>query len=315
VDIRDLEYFLACCRADSFTAAAREVHIVQSAMSSAIGRLEQDLGVPLFDRTSTRVTLTEHGSALQTSAQRVLDAVQATKDDVAAVSGQVRGRVTLGSTLHTGPLKLAGVLADIRESHPQVVVQLRQSKGGSAGKMEAVRDGSVDIALIATSPTDKLPRGVEVQHLLSEPLVFVCGPDHPLSERQKVTVADLKREMILRFPPGWGSRAVIDSVLGMTESAFEIADYGLMYELVQGGFGTTLVPASAVRGEFVSGLRALRVDDPRLCWDLAAAVSTERRLTAAATVLLGALIKRSGIPSAMPASSQDRQQMPLAPAC
>ena len=55
VDIRDLEYFLACCKARSFTAAARKVHIVQSAMSFAIARLEQDLGASLFDRTVTPI--------------------------------------------------------------------------------------------------------------------------------------------------------------------------------------------------------------------------------------------------------------------
>ena len=77
VEIRDLDYFLACCKAGSFTAAAREVHIVQSAMSSAIARLEHDLGVPLFDRSVTPVAVTEHGAALQAAAQRILDAVQA----------------------------------------------------------------------------------------------------------------------------------------------------------------------------------------------------------------------------------------------
>ena len=113
MEIRDLDYFLACCKAGSFTAAARQVHIVQSAMSSAIARLEHDLGVSLFDRSVTPVTLTEHGAALQAGAQRILDAVQAARDEVAAVSGQVRGTVILGCTLSTGPLDLAAVLAEV----------------------------------------------------------------------------------------------------------------------------------------------------------------------------------------------------------
>ena len=91
-------------QAGSFTAAAREVHIVQSAMSSAIARLEHDLGVPLFDRSVTPVTVTEHGAVLQAAAQRILHAVQAARDDVAAVSGQVRGTVILGCTLSTARL-------------------------------------------------------------------------------------------------------------------------------------------------------------------------------------------------------------------
>ena len=291
MDIRDLEYFLACCKAGSFTAAAREVHIVQSAMSCAIARLEQDLGAPLFDRTMTPITLTEQGAALQTAAHRILEAVQAARDEVSAVSGQVRGTVTLGSTMHTGRLDLACVLADIREDHPGMVVQLRQSNTGSEGLVHAVRDGSVDIAL--TGSPNEPPRGITLHPLFSEPMVFVCRPGHPLSKQSLVAVSELREEKILRPPPGWGTRTAIDAVLGATRSAFEVGDYALMARLVRAGFATTLVPESAIGGAMLAGLCAVPVDDARLRWTLSAAVCTDRRMTAAATVLLDALTQRS----------------------
>jgi DNA-binding transcriptional LysR family regulator len=291
MDIRDLEYFLACCKAESFTAAAREVHIVQSAMSCAIARLEQDLGTPLFDRTVTPRALTEQGAALKAAAQRIIDAVQAAREEVAAVSGQVRGTVTLGSTLHTGRLDLACILADIRERHPGMVVKLRQSNTGSEGLVHAVRDGSVDIAL--TASTNEPPRGVVLNPLFSEPMVFLCPPGHPLSQRVSVAVPDLREEMLLRPPPGWGTRTVIDAALGATRSAFEVADYALMSRLVRAGFATTLAPASAISGEMLAGLCAVHVDDARLRWTLSAAICTDRRMTAATTVLLDTLIRRS----------------------
>jgi DNA-binding transcriptional LysR family regulator len=299
VEIRDLEYFLACGRAGSFTAAAREVHIVQSAMSSAIARLEHELGVPLFDRSVTPVTVTEHGAALQPAAQRVLDAVQAARDEVAAVSGQVRGTVILGCTLSTGPLDLGAVLADLRDRHPGIVIQLRQSLTGSAGNLRAVLDGSMDIALtagIADRGTGR-PRGVVLSPLVSEALVFVCPADHPLSRRPSVTVADLAEETILRFPPGWGVRDTVDRVLGPDPTAIEIADYALMIKLIQGRFGTTLMPASAV-ADGPAGLLPVPVDDPRLRWNLSAAISASRRPTAATTAVLRAL--RQSAPASDP---------------
>ena len=85
----------------------------------------------------------------------------------------------------------------------------------------------------------------------------------------------------------------MDSVLGATDSAFEVADFMLMAKLVHAGFATTLLPASAVSSETAQGLRAVRVDDARLRWSLSAAVSTDRRLTDAATVVLNALTQRS----------------------
>jgi len=292
VDIRDLDYFLACCEAGSFTAAARNAHIVQSAMSSAIARLERDLGVPLFDRSGTRIALTDHGMALQGAAYRILDAVQAARDEVAAVSGHVRGTVTLGCTLNTGPLDLAGVLSRVRDRYPDVIIKLRQHSTGSAGNLQALRDGSVDIALYAGSaPADEPPRGIVLHQLVSEAIVFVCRPDHPLAGHAAVLVADLQHERLLRFPPGWGVRTIVDSAFGATQSAVEIVDYGLMARLVRAGFGTTLVPTMGVEGERGTGLRAIPVDDPRMSWNLTAAVSADRRLTAATRTLLDALIQ------------------------
>jgi DNA-binding transcriptional LysR family regulator len=291
VEIRDLDYFLACCKAGSFTAAARQAHIVQSAMSAAVARLEHELGVSLFDRSVTPVTVTEHGAALQAAALRIVEAVQAARDDVAAVSGRVRGTVILGCTLHTGPLDLAAVLAGLRDRHPGVIVHLRQSLAGSAGNLQAVIDGSMDIALTA-SPADagpgRPPRGVLLTPLISEPLVFVCPAGHRLSQRARVTAADLADETLLRFPPGWGIRATVDAVLGADPSAIEIGDYALMLTLVQSRFGTTLLPASAITRGY-PGLVAVAADDPRLAWNLSAAISASRRPSAAATALLTAL--------------------------
>lgn len=285
MEIRELEYFLACCETGSFTAAARKVHIVQSAMSSAIARLERDLGVALFDRSVTPVAVTEHGDALRTAAQRVLNAVRSARDEVHAASGRVRGTVVLGSTFSTGPLDLATVLTDLRTRHPEVVVQLRQSSAGSTGNMRAILDGSLDVALTASG--ERQPDGIVLRPLIEEPLVFACRADHPLAERATITLPDLSAEPILRFPPGWGVRDTVDRMLGPAQSATEVADYGLMAKLVGAGFGTTLLPASAATGG--DGLRVIPLDAPDLTWQLSAAVSARRRPTAATEALLDTL--------------------------
>jgi len=222
-------------------------------------------------------------------AERILNAVQSALDHVAGVSGHVRGAVVLGSTLHTGPLDLVAVLADTRRRYPEVVVHLRQSSMGSAGNLNAVRDGSMDIALIAVPQVGEPPSGVNLRSLVAEPLAFVCRPDHPLAARTHLTVAQLAGEQIMRFPPGWGVRDTVDRVLGSAPSAVEVADYDLMTKLVRAGFGTTLMPLSAVGTR--RGLARVPLDDLRMRWSLSTATSAGRRPTAATAVLLEGLTR------------------------
>lgn len=297
MNVRDLEYFLCLAETRNFTAAARRAHIVQSAMSAAVARLERDLRVVLVDRTSTPVTLTGHGEALRDGARQVLDSVRQVHDRLDAVGGTVGGTVTLGATLATGPLDLAAALARMRAEHPAVRVRVRQSSAGSVGNVAGVLDGSLDIAL--TAADDPAPRdGVTLHPLVEEPLVFVCRPDHPLAARARVTVARIADERILRFPPGWGVRSTVDRVLGAGDGeGIEAADYGLMGDLVDAGFGTTLMPASAA-ASLRRRLATIEVAAPCPTWRLAAATSSVRRLSAATRALLAVLIAESSPPPA-----------------
>ncbi|GHJ39405.1 LysR family transcriptional regulator substrate-binding protein [Streptomyces sp. TS71-3] len=164
--------------------------------------------------------------------------------------------------------------------------QLRQSSAGSAGNLQAVLDGSLDLAL--TVGGRRPPDGIVLRPLVDEPLAFLCRADHPLAGRSLITLADLSGTPILRFPPGWGTRDTVDRVLGPVDSATEIAGYTLMVKLIRAGFGATLMPASAVAG--AAGVCVIPLDAPELTWHLSAAVSTRRRPTAATEALLGALI-------------------------
>lgn len=104
----------------------------------------------------------------QAGAQRILDAVPPARDDVAAVSGQIRGTVTLGTTLHTGPLDLARVLANVRDRHPDVVIKSHQPKDGSVGSCNRSAAGQW-ISPYALAPPNMSPIRCRV-----EPLSTIC---------------------------------------------------------------------------------------------------------------------------------------------
>ncbi len=118
MELRHLEVFVAVAEELSFTRASNRLHLVQSGVSSAIKALERDLGAKLFDRDRHRVVLTDAGQVLLPEARATLAAAQAARDAVSEAQGGLRGTVTVGTMLSTGPLDLPGLLGRFHRAHP-----------------------------------------------------------------------------------------------------------------------------------------------------------------------------------------------------
>src|SRR6201986_3851395 len=131
VELPQLEYFVAVAEELTFTRGARRAHVVQSAVSAAITRLERELNAPLFERTRRRVVLTDAGTVLLPEARAVLAAAQSARDAGAAARGGLRGPGSPGIILSTGPIDLAAVLGGFHPPHPDVVVHARQAAEGT----------------------------------------------------------------------------------------------------------------------------------------------------------------------------------------
>src|SRR5450432_2728230 len=173
MELRHLEYFVAVSEELSFTRASRRLHVVQSGVSSAIQGLERDLGAALFERDRHRVALTDAGQALLPEARATLAAAQAARDAVGEARGGLRGTVTVGTMLSTGPLDLPALLARFHATHPDVAVRLRLAAAGSEELARQVLAGSLDLALAALS--GQPPAGLSVQPISAEPLLLACG--------------------------------------------------------------------------------------------------------------------------------------------
>src|ERR1700749_3660880 len=208
VELPQLEYFVAVAEELTFTRGARRAHVVQSAVSAAITRLERELNAPLFERTRGRVGMTDAGSALLPEARPTLSAGQSGRDAVAAFRGGLRGSVTLGMMLSTGPLDMAAVLGRFSAAHPDVVVQARQAAEGTAAHLRDLREGALDLALVALAGPP--PPALVPWPLPSEPRSLRAPPDGPYAGRASVDLAEAARAPFIEAPAGWGNRAVAD---------------------------------------------------------------------------------------------------------
>src|ERR1700679_680276 len=149
MELRQLEYFIAVAAELNFSRAAERIHVVQSALSASVGRLEKDLGVQLFDRSKRQIELTAAGEAFLQRAREVIHGDQRGRSSADGFRDQLTGTVTLGTLMSWGTLNLPAALEEFRRLNPLVAVRLRQSLTGSAGHLDAIADGKMDLALVS----------------------------------------------------------------------------------------------------------------------------------------------------------------------
>jgi DNA-binding transcriptional LysR family regulator len=284
VELRQLSYFVAVAEECHFTRAAKRLHVAQSGLSASVRALERELGAELFVRNTRQVRLTPAGAALLTEARRTLAASDACSAAVAAVQGLLRGTLAIGSLQCLHVVHLPGVLAGFVADHPGLDVELRQ--GGSGELTSLVAQGKLDVAFVSRPAVH--PEEVVVTSLATEPLVLACALDHPLARAERVVPATLAGERFVDFAPDWGTRDLVDSVVGPRHVALEVTDVHSLLDLVACGLGVALVPQSfSVKTERV---RFTGLAEPAPRWET---VTVTANPPSAAAVALVADVRRT----------------------
>jgi DNA-binding transcriptional LysR family regulator len=245
MELQQMRYVLAVAETNSFTRAAQQCLVVQSALSHQITRLERELGARLFERTSRRVRLTPAGAAFLPAARQCLDAAERAAADVAAAIGEVRGRLTVGLIPTVAAVDLAGVLHDFRRRYPSVRISLRV--GASEDLVEQVKQGTVEVAFLGL-PVTARPDGVHARELARDRLVAVVAPDHPLAAESSVTLRRLSGEVFVDLPARTAGRVQSDQAFeaaGLSrEVAFEVTTAYLTSRLVERGLAVAMLPSA-----------------------------------------------------------------------
>ena len=247
VELRQLEYFIAVASEMNFSRAAQRVRVVQSALSTSVGKLEKELGVELFDRSRQQITITPAGELFREHARRVIHTARLAKDSIADYRGQLSGIVEFGSLISFSTLDVPEILGNFHRDYPLVQIRLRNTLPGRAAHLTAIADGSLDLALV--SAPDRCPASIEMRLLAKEPMLFVCRPDHRLAQREHIDIAELAEEDLLGFPTDVGLRRVVENAFadsGITpRTPYEVpVDLSLAARLVRHGLGSIFLPAS-----------------------------------------------------------------------
>jgi len=281
VDDRRLGYFVAVAEQLNFSAAAVRTHAAQSTVSAGIRSLEDELGVVLFERSPQRVALTAAGAELLPVARRALAGL----DEVRALARHepaIRGRLRVGVFTNFRAIDLPAVLGEFQQQHPAVELQVGPSATGSAGFLDDVRRGLVDVAFLGMATA---PPTVRRHHLASSDFVAVLPADHPLAASAALRLADLAGERFIEAPAGFGNRVTLEAALlaaGLARTiAVEIADLGEIPRFAAAGLGVAALPGLTVVPAAGAVIRPLR---ERIPWHLDAITVPDPSPAAAAFI-------------------------------
>jgi DNA-binding transcriptional LysR family regulator len=238
MELRQLRYLDSVARHRSFTRAALDLHIAQSALSQQVRRLEQELGVELLRRTTRRVEVTDAGELVLGRARRALAEADGVRADLDALQGLVKGTLRLGGVPPVGPVHPAALIADFSRSHPGLAITVREDVAFTL--LDELRDGGLDLVM-ALVDADALD-GLEGERLLDEELVLIAPADHPLARAKRVRVERLAGEALVAYSAGSVLRDTLLALVPDGHIVAEANDLETVRELTARGLGVSLMP-------------------------------------------------------------------------
>jgi DNA-binding transcriptional LysR family regulator len=263
MDINQLEVLIAVANERGFSRAADKLYRTQPAISQAIRRLEEEVGEPLFDRSSKDGTLTASGQVLLKYAQQIMNLRRDAKLAVKELKDLQRGKVTLGANEYT-VMYLLPVISVYRVRHPHIKIEVKRDLASRIPSEVLKRD--VEIGIVSFRPHDPALQTVSVA---TDELALIVSPEHPLAGKRMVSVRELGVESFIahnvRSPYRERVVQTFEKHRTPLNISMELPTLEAIKRFVEQGMGVALVPRLAAQAEIERGqVAALTVREMRL---------------------------------------------------
>jgi len=250
--LTELKYVVALAQERHFGRAAQKCFVTQPTLSLALAKLEEELGVKLFERNKNEVLVTSRGEAIVEQARRVLDEVGKIPHLARGGQDQLSGSLRIGAIPTIGPYLLPELIPILRKRAPNMPLAIEENLTGNLAPM--LRDGELDVVLIALPFS--LP-GVKTQLLYEEPFSVVVPEGHRWQDRKGVKPSELSEENLLVLNSGHCFREqVLEACPGQSNTAMPESRAGSSLEtirnMVASGLGVSVLPASALTARYAS---------------------------------------------------------------
>jgi DNA-binding transcriptional LysR family regulator len=284
MELAQLKYFVTIAETLSFTGAAELVHVSQPALSYQMKRLEEELGVKLFNRHGRSISLTPDGQVFLPMAQGVLSRANEAVRTVRDYSGVETGEVTMGVAPSVAAYLIPSLLASFHQVFPRVMVDLVED--GDQQLQHRVFTSAMDFAIVANPGS---AQSLDVAPLGSEDLLAITPPTHHLSGNAVVDLAEFRNDDFVL--PSAYYQLTTQIILACRRAGFEpavayhVASLETLKNLVRVGLGVSVLPSIALIGSGRENLAVLRIKKG-LTRDLYLIRAKDRDITRAAQVLL-----------------------------
>lgn len=276
MELLQLQYFLVVARLEHMTEAARSLHITQSSLSKTIGRLEEDLGVPLFDRMGRNLRLNEFGSSFLRRAERALFELEQGKQELSDLSSPEHSTLELAVTTAS---TLPNILREFRKKRPNIQFHVQMLT--TQEMVTLLHRGEVDFCL--SSPSIEAD-DIESQILFIDPILVAVPKGHRLADRSSVTLTELKEEWFVGVKRGYGTRDLVDSVCKLVgfvpKYVYEGDEPARLGALVEAEIGIAFIPSTAKNSP--DRIKYLQVENQELVREIALLWHKSRYISQAA---------------------------------
>jgi len=252
LDTRQLRAFATLARRGSFTIAAKELRLSQSAVSHSMKALETDLGCRLFDRMSKKVLLTQAGEQLLQHADKILLEMSAARESITQLSKWGRGRLRIGASTTACQYILPEVLSEFKKSYPQAIIAVEP--GDTREAIALLRSNQIDLALTLEP---KREDDFEFTPLFADEMQFVMAPSHAWAKTGQVVREEIPKQQYVLYNKNSFTFELVESYFrteGMVlNMIMEFGSMEAIKELVKLGLGVSILALWIARKEIESG--------------------------------------------------------------
>jgi DNA-binding transcriptional LysR family regulator len=283
ITLRQLRAFVAVAQLGGFSTAAARLHLSQPALSMLIRALEQEVGVPLFERTTRSVKVTDAGRMFLPQAEKMLTELHSAVAGTRSLADQGRGRITVAVAPTFASSLLPRILRRFRALHPQALVLVRDEPSPTRLR-QMVLDGEADIGI---GPVERSQRALLIADvLMTDALVLACPAGHRFARRRKVGWSELHDLPMIGFAPGNSLQSLVESAIAAgrvrLRNEYEVTSISTAVTMVAAGLGVSIVPSYARQLRSTEAVAFRPLVDPVVTRDLCVIRLRDRAMPPAA---------------------------------